>query len=247
MLHVLICEDDPQHREHMESIVIRHITTEDVEMELVLSAGCPTDVLDHLEEHPDTNGLYFLDVDLQHDMSGIELATKIKEIDASAIIVFVTTHEELSYLVFRYRIEALDYIIKDRPEDVETRAAECMLAAYKRYLDTRASDSKHKYYHVKAGDQIWNIPYDEILFFETDPTVRHKMILHMENSRIKFRGFISEVAKIGPEFYRCHKSFVVNIKNIRYVDRHTEEIEMKNGNRVPITVRKIPELLRMIG
>lgn len=245
MLHVLICEDDPQQRAHMESIVRRHITTEDVDMELVLSAGCPTDVLGYLEEHPDTNGFYFLDVDLQHEINGIELGAKIREIDTQATIVFITTHEEQQYLVFTHKIEAMDYIIKDRPEDVEKRAMECMLVAYKRYLDTKAHH--RKYYQVKAGEEFWSIPYDEILFFETDPAVRHKIILHMENDQIKFRSLISEVSTIDTMFYRCHKSFVVNIENIKNVNTSAQEIEMIDGQTVPVTARKLPELLRMMG
>jgi len=98
----------------MESIVRKHIATEDVEMELVLSPACPADVLGYVGKHPDTNGLYFLDIGLQHEMNGIKLATKNREIDTNATIVFVTTHEELSHLVFRYKIEALDYITSSK-------------------------------------------------------------------------------------------------------------------------------------
>ncbi|MCL2588088.1 MAG: LytTR family DNA-binding domain-containing protein [Oscillospiraceae bacterium] len=245
MLHVLICEDDPTHRAQMESIVHKHITTEDCEMELVLSAGGPISILDYLEAHPDTNGLYFLDVVLQYDeMNGIELAAKIREIDARATIVFVTTHEELSYLVFKYKIEAMDYIIKDRPEDMEARAIECMLLAYKRYLADKTTT--RNYYQVKTGDQVLNIPYDEILFFETHPAMRNKMVLHMDDRHVEFRGHISALANIDPAFYRCHQSFVVNTKQIKCIDKGGKEIEMNNGARVPVASRKISELLKLM-
>jgi len=245
VLHVLICEDNPEHRAQMESIVHRHISTEDCEMELVLSVGSPTDVLDYLALHPDKRGLYFLDVDLQHEINGIELAAKIREIDTTAKIVFVTTRAELAYLTFTHKVEALDYIIKDRPEDIETRAMECMLVAYKRYMNDKKS--KQKLFTVKADGELWSVPHDDILFFETSPAARHRMILHMKNGQIEFRGQIGEVAKIGPEFYRCNQSFIVNLNNIKRVDTPNRTIEMVNGELVPITVRKISDILKLLG
>jgi len=245
MLHVFICEDNPQHRARMEAIVRKHISTEDCEMELVLSAGCPTDILDYLETHSDTNGFYFLDVDLQHDISGIELAAKIRNVDTHATIVFITTHEELSYLVFKHKIEAMDYIIKDRPADIEERMTECMLVAYRRYLETRASKRKH--YSVRVGDHVWNIPFDEILFFETDSSARHQIILHTKDSRIRFRGFINEIAKTNPDFYLCHRAYLVNTKNIKHINTSQRVAEMVNGEVVLIANRKIKELLALLN
>jgi len=246
MLHVLICEDNPIHRTQIESIVHKHIAAEDCEMELVLSIACPSSMLYYLETHPDINGLYFLDVDLQHDeMNGIELAAKIRDIDPSATIVFVTTHEELSYLVFKHKVEAMDYIIKDRPADMEERAIECMLLAYKRYLESKTTI--RKYYQVKTSNQVLNIPCDEILFFESHPAMRNKVVLHMDDRLVEFRGGISDLAKVDPAFYRCHQSFVVNTKQIKSLDKGGKEAEMNNGARVPVASRKISELLQLIG
>jgi len=246
MLHVLICEDDPMQRAQIESIVSKQIAAENYEMELVLSAGNPSHILHYLKTRPDTNGLYFLDVDLQHDeMNGIELGAKIRELDMLATIVFITTHEELSHLVFKYKVEAMDYIIKDKPEEIEGRVMECMLLAYKRYLESSTSTPTH--YQVKFNEQVLNISYDEILFFETHPAVRHRVVLHTTNQLIEFRGQISALAKSSPDLYHCHQSFVVNTKLIKSVDKGNLKIEMINGTRVPVAARKISKLLKMIG
>ena len=245
MLSVFICEDELNQREYMESIVSKHVAAESCNIELVLSTGVPTDILDYLKKYPHKNGLYFLDVDLQHQMNGIDLAAEIRDIDFSAKIVFVTTHAELSYLVFTHKVEAMDYIVKNRPESVEKRVLECIFVAYKRYLNDKVSSRKR--YQVKAGGQVWNIPFDEILFFETNPAIPHKIILHMEDNQIEFRGSVSDVAKVSPDFYRCHKSFVVNTKNIQRIDKPKREVEMINGEIVPATIRKIPELVKILS
>jgi len=245
MLQVLICDDDPNHRANMEAIVTKHITTENVEMELVISASSPDEVLAYLEEHPNKRGLYFLDVDLQHEINGITLGAKIRETDLLAKIVFVTTHEELAYLTFKQKVQAMDYIVKDQPEDVEARTIGCVLEAYKRYLEEK--DAEPKYFTVNTHGALWNIPHEDILFFETHPRITERMILHMEDNEIDFRGTISKIESLVPEFYRCHKSFLVNPSQIARVDKVTKEAVMVDGSRVHVAAKKISELMGMIG
>ena len=245
-MHVLICEDDPGHRTHIETIVSRHIATEDVEMELILSTGNPMDVLDYLKVHPDKRGLYFLDIDLQHnEIDGMKLAIAIRKTDPFAKIVFITTHSELAYLTYQHKLRAMNFIVKERPEDVETRTIECLLAAYKRYLEEKSEQMR--YFKIDANGEVWSIPHDDILFFETNSKVRHRIILHTEDSKLDFRGVLSEIEQQVPELYRCHKSYLLNISKIAYVDKMTREAVMENGERVHIAEKKMAELGRLIG
>ena len=53
MLHVFICEDDSRQRLQIESVVKGNIATEGFDIELSMSTGSPTEVLEFLNEHPD--------------------------------------------------------------------------------------------------------------------------------------------------------------------------------------------------
>jgi len=245
MMHVLICEDDLGQRTHIESVVRNQIATANMELELILSSGDPTDVLDYLKVNPDKRGLYFLDIDLQHhEMDGMKLATIIRETDPYAKIVFITTHSELAYLTYEHKLKAMDFITKDRPEDFERRIMECILAAYWSFLEEKSK--LMRYFTVDANGEVWSIPYDDILFFETNPNVRHKLILHTERSEMDFRGTLSEVEQIIPEFYRCHKSYLLNLAKIAYLDRATKEAVMVNDGRVHVAEKKMAELAKLI-
>ncbi|MCL2841841.1 MAG: response regulator, partial [Oscillospiraceae bacterium] len=123
-------------------------------------------LLEYLNKRQVQSGLYFLDVDLQSDLNGIELGAEIREIDVSATIVFITSHANLLPQVFRYKVEAMEYIVKDSPaEEIEKRVIECMQLAYQRYLGGK--HTQVKYFTAKIGDQMLNIPFDDILFFES--------------------------------------------------------------------------------
>jgi len=240
MLSVLICEDDCRQREMLEKAVCNYIMIEDLDMKLVMSTDNPLEILEYLHENSQTTGVYILDVDLKHEMNGIVLASKIREIDDLGKIIFVTTHGELSYLTFMYKVEALDYIMKDRPEEIYRRVQECIQLSHQRYLNDKGS--KKMFYQVKTGDRVQAIPYDKIMFFESS-SIPHKLVMHLENGELEFYGSVKEVASIGDDFYRCHKSFVVNVKNIRSVNKASKEIELVNGEIILVSARAMKGLL----
>ena len=246
MLHILICEDDTGQRMYMEHVIKEHIATKNSEIKLVLSASDPTQVLAYIKAHPNKRGLYFLDIDLQHDkINGIELGAKIRETDPFAKIIFATAYSELAYLTFKYKIGALDYIVKDKPENIQTRIRECINIAHEHYL--QEEQEQMKYFKIEANSEIWTIPYDDILFFETHADIRHRVVLHKENSKIDFRGFLSEIEKLIPDFYRCHKSYLLNVSKINYIDKLTREAVMTSGKRVLIAKKKMPKLVDIFG
>ena len=237
-LSIFICEDDPKQRKRMEKIVLDYISHKDSDMDLTLSAESPTELLDYVERHPDKQGFYLLDVDLQHEINGIVLASEIRKYDRFGTIVFVTTHAELSYLTFRYKVEAMDYIIKSESGDMAEKVWACIELASARRLN---ADS-HQGYQVKIGTRIHHIPLCEITAFESDPAMPGKIILRTKGGRLEFYGTLSEVAESNPFFFRCHQSFVVNAKNVKCIDTSKKEATMIDGSTVFVAVRKIKEL-----
>ncbi|MCL2427187.1 MAG: LytTR family DNA-binding domain-containing protein [Oscillospiraceae bacterium] len=244
MLRIYICEDRPEQRELIERLVNKVVMEEDYNLEFAVSFDNPTTLLGHLEINPVKGALYFLDVDLQHEMNGIELGAKIREIDISATIVFVTTHSEMAHLVFVHKVEALEYIIKDDPKKMVSSIKDCIQLAYRRYLDGK--HSLRKYFVVNTGASTWNVPYDEILYFETHVNMPHKLILHTATGEIDFRGKLSDVIASAPEFFTCHRSFVVNPEKIKYVDKAKKKIELINGEVIPVSALRMSELLRTL-
>ena len=54
------------------------------------------------------------------------MAEKIRDIDSLGYIIFITTHSELTYLTFKYRVEAMDFILKDNVNEIDFRINECL-------------------------------------------------------------------------------------------------------------------------
>lgn len=246
MLKVFICEDNQKQRENLERIIKNYLMIEDLHMDFVMSTGEPQDILKFLAENPQTVGLYFLDIDLKKEMSGVVLASKIREIDVAGNIVFITSHGELVYLTFMYQVGALDYIVKCvNSEELKVRIIKNIKIAHERYLKISEIPQKNYYLKIKAAGKEYVIPLTEVMFLTTTHTP-HKLALHTYNSRLEFIGSMKEIANHTPAFIRAHQSYVINIFNIKSVNRASREIEMKNGEICLISARGLKELAQQI-
>jgi len=234
MLKVFICEDNKEQRERFSKIVEDIILIENYDIEIELVTSDPNELIKYIENN-DLSGLYFLDIDLKSEINGIELAVKIRKYDPRGFIVFITTHAEMSYLTFMYKVEAMDYIIKDNYNNIGERIHQCIADAHTKY-SAKATDLQ-KIFTIKSDDKIVNIEYRKILFFETSPTI-HKVIVHAVDRHIEFYAKMKEIVeKLDDRFYRCHKSFIVNKDNIKEIDVNNKCIEMINGEQCLISTR----------
>lgn len=240
MLNVYVCEDIEIQRKKLKSILENIIVMEELDMELVVATDNPYEVLSYVKETEEV-GIYFLDVDLKTDMDGLNLALEIRKYDPRGFIVFVTSHSEMSYMTFQYRLEAMDYIVKEQGDDmIRQRVYHCLMNANERF--SSGNNRIQDVFTFKVNNRVFSIEYDDIVYFETSPNV-HKVILHGKRRVTEFYGNIKELeAKLDGRFYRCNRSFLLNKKNIKEVDIKDKIVIMINGETCPISIRRIKGL-----
>lgn len=239
MLNIFICEDNDEERKNIEKSIKGIIKTENINSKISLSTSDPYEVLNYVNGN-DTYGLYFLDVELNKDITGIKLAEEIRKYDTRGFIVFITAHAEMSYLTFLYKVEAMDYIVKDDYYNINLRIHDCIVSAYKRFCFKSVQISQN--FILKLGEKLININFDDILFFETSKNI-HKVILHCKNRQIEFYGEMKNVQKqLDSRFFRCHRSFIVNKSNITKIDLEKRIIYMKNEEQCTVSLRLLKSL-----
>ncbi len=230
MLSIYICEDNIVEQKFIEDHVKRFLMIEEFDMKFEFSTTKPDEVLDHILQKPQCIGLYFLDIGLNSNMNGIQLAAKIRLLDPVGNIVFITTHSELVMMAFKYKIEALDFILKDTLENIGEKICECMKVANLRHM--KQAKKRDSFIDIHIGHQVRSLNVNEINFFETSSTP-HKLIVHLINSQIDFYGTIKDmVVKLNhlSHFISVHQSFLVNINNVEHVDNRTRKITFFNGD-----------------
>lgn len=242
MIDVYVCEDDTKQLNEIVNYINNYILIEDLEMKLRIASKDPHEILNYLENNKINKSLYFLDIDLQTDINGIELAAKIRERDMTSKIVFITTHAELVFLTFKYQVEALDFILKDFPDEIQGRIIKAIDLCNEQFK--KKETDNEEYYQVKTADHIRSIKVKDILFFESS-SVSHKVIIHLVNGQFEFYSTIKDIAHENKAFFRCYKSYVVNTNNIEAINRHTREITMTNGEKLMSSVMACRSLVKL--
>lgn len=239
MLNIFVCEDDAIQRKSIVQIIKNTVLIEELDMQLILDTPNPYELLETVKTSQNT-GIYFLDIDLKCDMNGMKLAQQIRLYDPRCFIIFVTSHSELSYMTFQYRVEAMDFVLKDNPAEAKVKIRECLLNALERY--TLQTNKTHKVYTIEIGDRRISVDYNDILFFETSSNI-HKVILHAKDRQIEFSSTIKELEKILDDtFVRCHRSFLVNKSNIQEIDTKNRIIYFINGETCLMSMRMMKSI-----
>ena len=239
MLDIFVCEDNAAQRRTVVQIIRNIVLIEELDMQLILDTGDPYILLNKVKTSQNT-GIYFLDIDLSSSMNGMKLAQQIRLFDPRGFIIFITAHSELSYMTFQYRVEAMDFVLKDVPAEAKVKIKECLLNAMERY--TLQTNRTHKVYTIEIGGRKISMDYDDILFFETSNNI-HKVILHAKDRQIEFFATLKELTnRFDSNFVRCHRSFLVNKNNIKEIDVKNRIICFINGETCMMSTRMMKGL-----
>ncbi len=85
-----------------------------------------------------------------------------------------------------------------------------------------------------------------MLFFESSMSP-HKIIVHLDDGELEYYGLLKDVPDLNSDFYRCHKSYVVNLTRIRSLDKRYRRLTMANGETVLCSAAASRYLVRQIG
>jgi len=238
MNNIIICEDNVNQRKELECIITNEIKNFD--FKLALSTGNPHDVINHINNSTDSF-IYFLDIDLNSDLNGFQLAQLIRTHDPNGYIIFLTGHAELTLLTFQYKVQALDYIVKGDLNILKVKIADCFNAIYNT-LNAAKMKINNKI-SIDVGNNIIFLEFKDILFFETAGK-EHKISVHTLSGQTEFYGTLKNIeTTISTDFYKVHRSYLVNTKKIKSIDKSRMVIEMINGEMCYVSLRYLRGLL----
>lgn len=120
MIPIYLCEDDIVQLETMKKIIANLLFMEDYDMELACCTTKSEDILSFIKPNMPL-GIYFFDIDLQTNITGLTLAERIRKYDPFGYIIFITSHIDMWRLTFEYKVSALDFVEKCETEYLEKK------------------------------------------------------------------------------------------------------------------------------
>lgn len=176
--------------------------------------------------------IYLLDIELP-EISGLEIASEIREVDDDSTIIFVTAHPECRDDIFYSRLKAIDFISKY--VNYNKRLEETIEYVIKKMY-------KNKEITLSFGHNYFTLLYKEINYIEKDPSL-NKCIIHLINDDVKYvsKTITKLKEELGDPFFKTHKACIVNTSNIKRIDEANCIIYFKNGDNTDLlapTLRK---------
>lgn len=240
LLNIIICEDNKALRMYYQLMIKDYIKMHpEVDMKIILSTGNPRDVDIYMENHDNDIKFFLLDIEFPDSkIKGIDLATDIRKKDLNAKIVFITTHEELTTMIFDRKVEPLDYIAKEIGFDaIKNKLYQDLDISIKRLVPVKERSNNN----FEFGPKPYNIPINQINYFESSE-YSHNISLHSIDSIIEFPATLKDIESRLTTFYRAHKSILVNPNNIESIDTRNSRLIFNNGTTCDISRRKLVKL-----
>ncbi len=167
----------------------------------------------------DSFDIIFLDIKMP-EISGIELAEQMRDNGCGSIIVFVTSAEE--YVYKAYDVEAFHFLLKPVNE-------EKLKNVLKKAVVKVTSCNNDDFLVISSEHQIKKILLRDILYIES---VGRTVKIHCNNGVLETYKQIGDLEQTlsDKHFFRCHKSFLLNLEYVSHFDK--AGIVMENRDTV---------------
>lgn len=174
--------------------------------------------------------LIFLDIQMD-EFTGIQLLETLKD---PPYVILTTAFDE--YALKAYELDVMDYLLKPIPFERFIKAVE---KVYARFLKDQQLQNKPvrfetqvqpvekpEYTFIKSGNKTIKMYFNKILYIEG---MRDYLQIHCEDSKfMTLINFKTIQDLLDPQkFIRVHKSFIVAIDKIDYIENNAIKIRDK--------------------
>lgn len=224
MFYIVICEDDILQRELLEGYLQQIFKELEFDHSLIeYSSG-----EELLSNYPNKVDLLFLDIQMDK-LTGMDTARKVREFDKSVEIVFTTAIPD--YIHDGYEVRAYRYLLKPLEYESILKHTKACIDDLMDKKDTIVIKDKAQTYIMQTSD----ISYVEVLRKEvTIYTKEKKYIVKTSMKSIEDR-------LVKKNFFRCHKSYIVNLKKVKSLNEK-ENIVTIDSSKIPVSRYKLKAL-----
>lgn len=216
-MNILICDDMRNEAEELSALL------EDSDFNVTTTVFCSgRDALNYLHTGAVID-VCFLDI-LMPEMSGVDLAQKLRHDGFAGSIIFLSNSNE--YAQESYMVDAFSYLVKP-PTPKSVRDVLNKLERVRNNTDTNSI-------LLKISGIAKSVLFRDISHVEV---IQHKVYFRLaDGDEIEVTTTLAEVMPkllSDARFVRCHRSYIVNMDNIAEITEN--EIVVRNGAKIPMS------------
>ena len=199
MIRIAIVEDDKNYIIELKNLLSKYEQESNQKLIITVFEDGEDIVTDYKADYD----IILMDIEM-HFMDGMTAATKIREKDSEVVLIFITNMPQ--YVMEGYKVDALDYVLK--PLSYFALSQRIVRAI------GRMKNRSISYISVMISNGVQKIDISKIYYIEVQ---NHDVIFHTVNGiyTTKLSLRVLEKRLENESFFRCHKSFIVNLA---YVD-----------------------------
>lgn len=181
---------------------------------------------------PESFDIVFLDI-MMRDQDGMRTAQIFRKRAFDKILIFVSSSRD--YVFDAYDVEAFQYLLKP----VDDRKLKKVLQKAVR----KTSKQPQEFIIVSRERQKKKLFLDDIYYFE----IRGRVVfVHGAEGIFTYYEQIGELENklCDKGFFRCHKSYLINLKYVDVYNR--QEAVLENGEKIMIAKRRYDAFVREV-
>ncbi len=221
--NIIICEDNSLQREILKTSVENIFKNLNLDYKLFeFTSG-----EDLLSNYPSKVDILFLDIQMGK-LTGMDTAKEIRNFDKAVEIIFTTAL--IDYVYEGYEVKAYRYLLKPINQDeLKSNVESCI---------SDIIEKQGNFIVIENKGIIYKVLIDSIKYIEV---YKKNLSIHTTNGIYHTRRSMDNIEKELRKyrFFRCHKSYLINMNYIKIINNNTVII---SNTEIPVSKHRISNL-----
>jgi len=243
MYKAIIIDDEEMARTLLKGMVQEYCPTIEV---VDLCKDLPNGVKSIKKHKPD---IVFLDIEMPGH-SGLELLDFFNDDEIDFSIIFVTAYNQ--YAIQAFKLSAVDYLLKP----IEINDLKSAIELFEKQSGTQKlkvlrenlENSSSKKIALATSNSILFVEIDTILFFQADGSYT-KVVLIDGKTLLMSKGLkhFENILTENQQFFRCHKSYLVNLKHVtEHIKSDGGQLKINDKFEVSLSADKVNDAYKLM-
>lgn len=232
-IKIAICDDEEFYQKELEKFISVYGNEAETALSLKTFSGAEQ-MLEDVQGNGFCYDMLFLDIEMP-GISGVEAAKRMREMNLTTVICFVTSHS--GYALNAFELDAIGYIMKPvKYTDVKRMMDKAKMQIYYQW---DYEEAEKRYIQIATNHENYIVEWNKIIYIEKR---RNQCVFHMTDREIVCYDTLEHVFhKLDPHiFLYTHQGYIANFNYIKEVKKTV--VCFGQGMEIPLSRKWYQEI-----